>query len=1360
MYLNRSRRGASPSTTLLTLMTTWLALSLCLLLFPLPVSAAAGRVPYYHAIDEHSLGSGSGMSGETIALFEGGHLARGETITVKGWVATSEGIRGYEYLWVPAGGGAAAWMPVDAVQILKRTDLAASGIPYASGHATAGYVLSFGAPAGTEAGYYDVYVRAIDGMGSPCDLVAFLNVRYANPDIDNGERRTVSFLRIGEEGSSALRGNAEVTGRGITIHPGDAVRLGTYPLTAFERVSITYTTGEEGVSAGTRTPVLGLKSAGDHPYGGTGEAYNITDNIAYAGLACTDGTATVEMDLSACTYNGEVWLTGYLGGTLTVTDITFTYDGYATDRVAARIHLSADLLDGYFTGYNQITATGVQDPHLGDVLRMELTENGNDPFVYFKAGSLLADNELILDADEYAYMVLLYRAGRSGSPCASTFYLCAGDIYGATEACTHSFVLQTDGQWHYLLLDLTNTANWSGRINGWRFDIYNGNSNAGDYVEYATVQFFRTHEAAVEAAAEDPAACTAYHSGDPAVIRDMREETAEEDFIMDPDDTYVVTEPETEAPTEPPSTFPAETPPPAETEILPADTRSEDDPKGCASVVGTPWLALLSVTALSLTLHTRQKKSKKLRRLLFDMKRTITALCSLLLVCTFVASTLVTPAVAAPAAESFTDETSRTASEILLSDGTSTGVTLTNVAISGSTYGENREVNIASFSLANTHLSVEVINSGDYMVSSKTLDKAAADYNAAHEGQTVLAAVNGDLWMTAVHSGSSVTTKVLKVPRGVMIVDGEIWASQQIDAENAGAINAEKGTPAGDKAAFGVTSKNQPLVGSPDIDITVTVNGQTLAADGLNRLPAIDSLIVYNHRVNDSNYALKDAYEVELEVEDSSAFTAGGTLTARVVAIYAPGAATRPAIGEKTIVLTARGNKIDALKNTFKVGDTVTFETTLTDRMGRTELWQDVVEAIGGHMQPIIDGKPAVANGDSTAYPTSFIGYRDDGTVAFCTVTSTLDGSRAALRFKDGYQFCTEMGYNSVFYLDGGGSTTFLALEEGSYTIRNKCSDGAARAVINGIAVVWNQEPVCEKQGSLGYIKIPVNMSNIPATYLDGALLAELVGAPNGVNIGYDETEKAFRMTTSAKTNDPYAALEFSTIQRADASEYPYLVFKVKTDHPQRTNFTLYYAAGTDNGAAANRTKTFVVEAGMEEWQYITVDMSKVSNWKGNINNIRLDIFDSVYTEAGVSMYIGAIVLCKTADEAAAVATGWAPEGSITDYLAYLESIKPEIEPETEAPTEPETVTEEATDPATDAPETGEPVTDVTATGELASGELASGSPSAEDTNAVTPAVTDAPTGGCSSVLGGGLCAVLLLLLSAVALVRSNRNRT
>ena len=84
-----------------------------------------------------------------------------------------------------------------------------------------------------------------------------------------------------------------------------------------------------------------------------------------------------------------------------------------------------------------------------------------------------------------------------------------------------------------------------------------------------------------------------------------------------------------------------------------------------------------------------------------------------------------------------TGETGRTSGEITLSDGTKTGVNYTSIQMSGH-YGDDREVNVVEFDLANTHLSVEVINHGSYMVSTQVLTSAMEAYNSTHEGQQVL----------------------------------------------------------------------------------------------------------------------------------------------------------------------------------------------------------------------------------------------------------------------------------------------------------------------------------------------------------------------------------------------------------------------------------------------------------------------------------------------------------------------------------------------------------------------------------------------------------------------------------------------
>lgn len=563
------------------------------------VPDGGGRAPYQFSVDDLN---GHRVSGTVIGVIRDLHLPLGESIVAKGWMATPEGVSAYQYLWIPSGGGYAEWKPVEAARIIPRGDLAAAGVSHPSGHGTAGFELTLTPPSDLAEGTYDVYIRAIDGMGLPCDMVALPGLRYGDPDPDDGKKHVISFARIMREGEASRAGNVTVTPEGITLAEDGRVRLGELNLAAFSQLRITYTASDAAAGVGEgRRPILGLKSAGKHSYGTAGESYNLTDNLLYDAVSA-DGDGTLNFDLTDVNDCGDVWLTGYLGGEVTVTAIEFTYHGYVTDRVAAKIHLSGDLIDSYFSGYSHTAATGITDPVTGDILRLEVTEATNDPYVHFNAGRLLEENGIKLDADEYKYMVFLYRAEPANNTDRMNLYLCSGPITGATEACNQSVVLQKDGKWHYLLVDLSQKENWGGIINGWRFDYIGTDSDPGDGVEFATVQFFRTAEGARKAASRDPAKQTPYKSGDPVIFRDMSEEsnTEKEIYVIPDEDSYIVTEPETAAPVSPettPTTGLDDSDSPAATAASPSETsQAPTEGKGCSSAVA-PLAAILAVVA-------------------------------------------------------------------------------------------------------------------------------------------------------------------------------------------------------------------------------------------------------------------------------------------------------------------------------------------------------------------------------------------------------------------------------------------------------------------------------------------------------------------------------------------------------------------------------------------------------------------------------------------------------------------------------------------------------------------------------------------------------------------------------------------
>ena len=144
-----------------------------------------GRAPYQFSVDDLN---GHRVSGTMIGVIRDLHLPLGESIVAKGWMATPEGVSAYQYLWVPSGGGYAEWKPVEAARIIPRGDLASAGVSHPSGHGTAGFELTLTPPSDLAEGTYDVYIRAIDGMGLPCDMVALPGLRYGDPDPDDGKK--------------------------------------------------------------------------------------------------------------------------------------------------------------------------------------------------------------------------------------------------------------------------------------------------------------------------------------------------------------------------------------------------------------------------------------------------------------------------------------------------------------------------------------------------------------------------------------------------------------------------------------------------------------------------------------------------------------------------------------------------------------------------------------------------------------------------------------------------------------------------------------------------------------------------------------------------------------------------------------------------------------------------------------------------------------------------------------------------------------------------------------------------------------------------------------------------------------------
>ena len=210
----------------------------------------------------------------------------------------------------------------------------------------------------------------------------------------------------------------------------------------------------------------------------------------------------------------------------------------------------------------------------------------------------------------------------------------------------------------------------------------------------------------------------------------------------------------------------------------------------------------------------------------------------------------------------------------------------------------------------------------------------------------------------------------------------------------------------------------------------------------------------------------------------------------------------------------------------------------------------------------------------TTEYPVALIGVNDEGKVLISTFTSAT-GERHGLNYDSGMGIVDELGYNSVFFLDGGGSTTIVTLEDGTYSER--CEHWKAendyRAVINMAAVVLYDEPVCEVQGSLEHIEQKVDLSKFPAEYIPPDLLPRITWAPMALFGEYDESIGAYVLTTTKESIDPMISVDLSEFDSINANKYKYMVILLRGSRSSG-NAGIFYYADKHKGAAAERYRS------------------------------------------------------------------------------------------------------------------------------------------------------------------------------------------
>ena len=217
--------------------------------------------------------------------------------------------------------------------------------------------------------------------------------------------------------------------------------------------------------------------------------------------------------------------------------------------------------------------------------------------------------------------------------------------------------------------------------------------------------------------------------------------------------------------------------------------------------------------------------------------------------------------------------------------------------------------------------------------------------------------------------------------------------------------------------------------------------------------------------MNDSNYVNSDAYEVVIKADSSSRFVNGQAVTGIVTKIYPANTVSRDGLSNDTILLTARGSYISKLKDKYSVGDKVSITAEIKCGTNAAD-WKNCEEAVGGQCLVMKDGKinNDLSGATMEQYPTNIIGYKKDGTVMMTMVTADTNGKYVGLNFRTQIaKFCKEIGYDTCFLFDGGGSTTMVTLDNnGKYVERACYSDGKIRDTWNILALVYDENPAAD----------------------------------------------------------------------------------------------------------------------------------------------------------------------------------------------------------------------------------------------------------------------------------------------------------
>ena len=574
------------------------------------------------------------------------------------------------------------------------------------------------------------------------------------------------------------------------------------------------------------------------------------------------------------------------------------------------------------------------------------------------------------------------------------------------------------------------------------------------------------------------------------------------------------------------------------------------------------------------------------------------------------------------------------------------GVTRTHIVTPSTSVYKQQDINVVEIDLSNRSLHFDVSYAQNNAAMLETTNAAAARFAAEHADLTPIVAFNADMWMvdyaqarilgggvTYMGYSDPVVKKEFPISRSFNIVDGEIYTSETIPQE----------TPfSGVSMSFGVTDDYVPVMGNPSLDITITSHRGTFCADGLNRLPANNALIMYSDRVMGqvTDFALDDAYEIVVECGADYTPAHGASIKGTVAAIYGPDDGANPGpITNTQFVLTARGDRVRDLKR-FRIGDRLTVDMSVVDLLGDDARWRRVENCVGGNFALAVNGNPTTPLPLLNAtYPATIIGSDAAGKLMFVTIDGRQPGYSEGLEMYGSDQLMRDLGFYNALLLDGGGSTSIVvANADGTFTTVNRPSDRDAqgnnvdRAVNDSVIISLGPERAAQ-----GDIDIALgggyNADALDLRFNSRSLVQSLVGDANEAS--FRLSGGALKLTaTNLNVNDPYVNIRYQNIrEKANAETYKAaaIVYRIPESASQAYyNSEIFFNTNGQGSRAGQSATAKVYRNG--KYNAAVFDASSLSGWTGTISSLRLDFFTAA--SEGDEMYVAAVVLGRTTSEA------------------------------------------------------------------------------------------------------------------------------